>query len=413
MSELHPERTIQALRPRYVSRFSCIGAECEDSCCKDWVITVDRTTLDAWQQLEDAGLRHRLAAHLQQRTAPAGEASPASIRLHPDTQACPLLENHLCCVQKSLGATYLSNTCHAYPRVSRLFAGQHEQALTLSCPEAARQALLAADAFEFVEEPATLRTEVLEQPGARHGLPVELMSEIRIYCIQLMQTQGLELWQKLAVLGGFCEALSCSLAQGGQADVPALLKSYVLIVENGLVGEALGQLQPDHAVQARTSWLLWQNTVQDRVPAAQRASFHFVLQGLGAGQATADIGPQQLIEHYGRGIGRLDQAMAAAAPGLLQHYVLNELFRELFPFNGASPYQHYLVLIFRFTLLRLVLAARCNAGEELPDGKALARAVQLFCRHFQHDGIFTQQMGQVLANHGWNRLENVYRLLRA
>jgi lysine-N-methylase len=413
MSKLHPASALPALMPRYASRFGCIGAACEDTCCKDWGITIDAKTFDAYRQLEHPQLGRRLADSVQPHASPAAAASPAIIRLHPESRHCPLLQDHLCTVQATLGDSWLPDTCFAYPRMSRTFAGRHEIALNLSCPEAARLALLAADAFDFVEAPAQLRMDLLQQPGARHGLPVGLMSEIRIYCIQLMQTRGLALWQKLAVLGGFCEALTCTLAEGGQDGVAALLESYVLIVEKGLVDAALGDLQPDHAIQARTAWLLWQHTAQARVPAAQRASFDFKRQGLGADPATGEADAQQLAALYGRGIERLDQATAAAAPALLEHYVLNELFRELFPFNGVSPYQHYLVLIFRFTLLRLVLAARCNAGDALPDGPALSRSVQLFCRHFQHDAVFTQQMSHVLLHHGWHKLENVYRLLRA
>lgn len=411
MSELHSAPAVTALFPRYVSRFSCVGAACEDNCCTGWTVSIDKKTFHAYRQVKTGALGNALSENVQRLKNQGSNGIYGHVRLHAETKECSFLENRLCAVQKNLGESYLSDTCFSYPRTTRRFAGQHEMALTLSCPEAARHALLAEDAFDFVEGPVPVRNGAMSEVASRLGMPVELMNDVRIYCMQLLQTQGLALWEKLAVLGGFCEALTTTLGKSGNAAVPALLESYVAIVEKGLVGEALAGLQPDHAAQARIFSILLQSKATATWSDAQKAVFEAVVQGLDAGGGTGALHQERLIENYVRGIHRLQGALEAA-PRLLEHYLLNEMFLELFPFSGPSPYQHYLKLISRFGLLRLMLAAQCNTGTALPDAITLARTVQIYCRRFQHDPVFAQQVNQAMNNSGWAQLENLYRFLR-
>jgi lysine-N-methylase len=99
-----------------------------------------------------------------------------------------------------------------------------------------------------------------------------------------------------------------------------------------------------------------------------------------------------------------------AAPHLLEHYILNEMFRDL---DGKTPYEDYVQLVSRFALLRLMLAARCNTDGALPDAAALVGTVQVFCRRFQHDVRFAQRTNQALSNSGWITLNKVFSFLRS
>ncbi len=411
MSLLHPQRVLTALVPLYVSRFACIGPDCEDNCCTGWRVTLDKKTFNAYRQVKLPALAERLDQQVKRQRSQASDAHYARIELNAVNHECPFLEQRLCAVQRDLGEDYLSNTCATYPRASRDFGGQIEQSLTLSCPEAARQALLQPDAFDFVEAPLQVRNGTVETIKPRSGLSLPVMNEIRVFCLQLMRTDGLELWQKLAVLGVFCERLTATLQQAGHAGIPALLQDFVTMIENGMVLDALRELQPNHSIQAQVFALLWQGKVRGGLSPVQQAVQDAVARGLGADAATGQVTSEQLVEHYRIGLGRLADALQAA-PQLLEHYLLNEIFRDLFPFQSATPYEDYLRLISRFGLLRLMLAARCNADAELPSAAALSQTVQMFCRRFQHDASWAAQINSALKNSGWDGLEKVYGFLR-
>ncbi|MDB5937111.1 MAG: hypothetical protein JWQ01_4455 [Massilia sp.] len=412
MSVLHFTRNLPALLPLYVSRFKCIGSECEDNCCTGWRVSIDKKTFNAYRQSTHPQLTELFAQNVKRQRSQASDGNYARIEMKADSQECPMMEERLCTVQKNLDESYLSDTCFSYPRYSRNFAGQYEQSLTLSCPEAARQALLAADAFDFVEGSVTVRPDTVSEIKPKQGVPLGLMNEVRIFCLQLMRTEGLELWQKLAVLGVFCESLTGTLAHGGHAAVPEMLTTFVTMVENGLVLDALVGLRPNLEAQACVFASMWQAKKHGTVSAAQKTVLDAIAKGLGGDTESGQVAVEKLIENYSNGAMRLPEAMLAA-PHLLEHYILNEMFRELFPFGSKTPYEHYLQLVSRFGLLRLMLAAQCNTDGPLPDAAIMVNTTHVFCRRFQHDGNFATQVNQALKNSGWDKLEKVYGFLRS
>jgi lysine-N-methylase len=412
MAILHRTRTLQALVPLYVTRFGCIGPQCEDSCCHGWKVDIDKKTYKAYQQSSHPELGPRLSQNVTREKNPSSDLSYAVVGLNPDTRSCSLLEDKLCTVHAKLGDSYLSNTCFSYPRISRSFDGQFEQALMLSCPEAARQALLAPDAFDFVEGSIAVRADVVDQVTSRYGIPVDLMNELRIFCLNLARAEGMELWQRLAVLGVFCESVTKALANGEHASLRPLMDTFGELVAQGLALDALSGMQPNYSAQALVFTTLWQQMTFATPSAVQASVISATRTGLGADSQSAKTDDEKLIEGYCRGVRRLAKALDAA-PHLLEHYVLNEMFKGLFPFDGEDPYESYLRLIARFGLLRLMLAAQCNTEGDLPDAAALVQTVQVFCRRFQHDGTLTSRVHQALKSSGLGTLEKVYGFLRA
>ena len=410
MSVLHFTRSLPALLPRYVTRFSCIGPECPDNCCTGWHVAIDKKTFNAYRQTKQPELSVLFAKNVKRQRSQASDANYARIELNAKTRECPMMQERLCAVQKNLDESYLSDTCFSYP-VSRNFGGQQEQALTLSCPEAARLALLDPQAFDFVEGLITVRSNTVSTVLPKQGIPLETMNEVRIFCLQLVRTQGLELWQKLAVLGVFCESLTSTLAKGEHTAVLSLLDSFTMMVENGLVLDALAEMKPNHPVQARVFSVLWQRKTSHSSSPVQNQVFAAVAKGLGADTETAQVSPEQLLDCYSRGVGRLPEALKAA-PHLLENYILNEMFCDLFPFNGASPYEHYLQLVSRFGWLadarrpvqyRGRLAGRCRPGA---DGACILPA-------FPVNLGFASQVNLALKNTGWATLEKVFGFLRS
>jgi lysine-N-methylase len=411
MPILHRTRTLSALIPRYVSRFSCIGPQCEDNCCTGWQVSIDKKTYKAYRQSDHPALAERFARDVVREPGEEGKRLRyGRIQLKRDTQECPLMEERLCAVHKHLDETYLSHTCFSYPRLSRNFAGQAEQALVLSCPEAARQALLAPDAFDFIETEVAVRPDVLGRVVANHGVELEAMNDVRIFCLNLMRAPELALWQRLAVLGVFCERLSGALAAGEHAKVGALLDDFVALLEQGQLVEALAAMQPNLDAQARVFSTLWGLKGFVTRSALQNQVIGAIAAGLGADQS-GQVSAEQLIERYTLGVQRLPQALEAA-PHLFEHYILNEIFNDVFPFECADPYDSYLQLVSRYGMLRLMVAAQCAAEGPLPDANTMAQTVQVFCRRFQHDNGFATRVNQVLHDNGWAKLDKLYAFLR-
>jgi len=118
-------------------------------------------------------LSDRLFAAVKGLDDPKSDADYGYIDLLPETGECPLLDEQLCAVHKELGEYQLSNSCFSYPRNVLNSGGIVQQTLTLSCPQAARLALLADDAFEIVEREIAVRPSAIEQLLPRCGMSLE------------------------------------------------------------------------------------------------------------------------------------------------------------------------------------------------------------------------------------------------
>jgi lysine-N-methylase len=417
MPALHPHVHLDALTPRYVTRFACAGARCEDNCCTGWRVTVDHKTFVTYKASAHSALRDRFAGSVNRVRSNATPGAYATIGQDDTTGECVFLEDRLCAIQRELGVDKLSNTCSEYPRSQRHTCDGVEQALTLSCPEAARQALLNADAMDFVVHRAAFRKDALSKVVRRQGWEEAQLRDVRDFCVQVMLSDGLALWQRLAVLGLFCERLDAAERQRRAISAPALIDEFTQMVTSGAAAAALEDVQPFHDAQARLFFDLWLSRRSRRLSPHQREVHRAVLDGLGLqpddeGHA-ATPSATDLTERYSRGVRRLEAALEAT-PGLIRNYVVNEMFREFFPFATQPTFVHFQRLLLRFGMVRFLLAARCNTPDgTLPRPEELAATVQVFCRRFQHDAQFASRLDEALTLSGWDRLEKLFRFLRS
>jgi len=412
MATLHPTRRIQALLPLYAQRFSCIGPECEDSCCAGWTVTIDKKTFNAYRKTTHPVLADRLETHVKRVRSQASDSNYAQMELVPTTGECPMIEDKLCAVQKELGEDKLSNTCFTYPRANHEAGGVYQQALTLSCPEAARLALLADDAFDFSEHAINVRADVLQHLKPQSGLSLAQMNEVRFFCMQAVKLDGLQLWQKLAIVGLLCESLSEALKNGTQRRLPEILQNTQDLLGSPQTAAMFDGMQAHYGIQAVTFTLLWQAKNQFIRP-QHRPVYEAMAEGLGADES-GRVSEEQLVARYTQGVARLPQALQAA-PVLMENYVLNEMLRECFPFGpgGGNPMEQFLRLVTRFGLVRFMLAVQCSADRALPSPQMMASTVQVFARRFQHDKAFATQVDSSFKNSGWDQLDKVFRFLKA
>jgi lysine-N-methylase len=414
MATLHPTRKVQALMPLYVQKFSCIGPECPDNCCTGWRVTIDKKTFNAYKQTKNPKIADKLDQHVRRIRSQGSDKNYARMEMTPSTGECPMMEDKLCSVQNAIGEDKLSNTCFSYPRFTQEVGGFNQQALTLSCPEAARLALLSENAFEFSPSEITVRPETIQKMLPMFGLSLEKMNAIRFFCIQIMRTHDLELWQRFVILGLFCESLANNTKNKHIKNIEQLMASIEEIMAMGQSNALFDNMKPHYDVQAVTFAMLWHLKSEDlRSQSPSQQLIHkSVALGLGADPETGNVDESTLIEKYREGVCLLPKALENA-PYFLENYVLNEIFRECFPFSGTSPMANYLKLVTRFGLVRFMLSAQCKTDAALPDLQVLSQTVQVFCRRYQHDDKFAINVNDCFSQSGWNTLEKISKFLKA
>lgn len=409
MPILHRTQTVTALMPRFVDRFRCIGSSCEDTCCAGWTIHVDKKTYKAYRKDAVPAL-DQLMSNLERIDDSTSTDVYARIKTIGPQANCSALQDGMCVVHANLGESYLSHVCHSYPRTNRRMAGQVEQMITLSCPEAARLALLAEDAMDFLDAPVQLREAMLPEIDVRFGVAPELIFETRIFCLNLMRTRELPLWQRLALLGTFCDSLTQLCNSNRQAGIPDLIVEFTRLIEGGELIATLDLIQPAYQAQAMVFATLWATKGFETSSPYQQAMMEQIASRFGA-DANGQVSAEGLVEAYRRGLGRMDEALADA-PWLLEHYLVNEMFSQLMPFGGSSPFDSYLQLVARFGLLRMLLAVQCNTEGAVPPIATLVATVQMHCRRFQHVPLYAKRVRESLYDSGWAEMGKLYTLLR-
>jgi lysine-N-methylase len=182
-----------------MTRFRCLGGECEATCCGGWGIAVEASA-------------HRRLKVLAAGNAGLTELVERAIQLTPDgpdyarlkflpSGGCSMLDPQgLCRIHGSFGHEVLFDVCATYPRYANQVDGELELFGTLSCPEVARLALLESDAFDIIsseeaEPPRKLRNRF--ETKLPYYRPYRL---VRKSMLGLLQRPDYALAEKLFVL---------------------------------------------------------------------------------------------------------------------------------------------------------------------------------------------------------------------
>lgn len=390
--------------PRYLRRFRCIGAACEDHCCAGWGgIDVDPPTAEAYRQLTVEGDQRAWRLNLVQRLQPnpdawPDEGWPAALIPLETANPCPFLDDaRLCTIQATLGEELLSSTCDTFPRQATEIAGRIDVAGRLSCPEIARLALLSEDGLVpepgaadrrltergrfWVDRPWTDRPDE-DDPRRQYRL-------VRARAMALLQQRAHPLAVRMLVLGlalgsldgaGFRAADAEATFERAEQQLPAVAE---WLAASGLGGSpgVDGPAGPHRLLLRRIRrWI-----AMPELPARYRRCVERVQDGLGL--------PADATTQFDGALGeRVAGAYASAQrdhlepylrqrPYLFEHLALNQLWLGTFPYHPERTFaEEHALLVFRIGLARLHLIGAAAAEGALTDA-LVVETVQAFDKY--------------------------------
>ncbi len=173
----------------YMKDFRCLGPECEDICCKNWRISLDREDVE---RLE--GLRAQsplLDARLDEAVVLETSGTKYAVMGFDSSGHCHFEQGGLCALHRDFGEEALPKTCATYPRKVLRQDGHFLVSGSLSCPEVARLCLLRENAMEIEDFDWTSlppRIELIE--GQAPPQAMYLIQCIRQAVLQLLVTPG-------------------------------------------------------------------------------------------------------------------------------------------------------------------------------------------------------------------------------
>ncbi len=199
------DRQFKVLQPKYYSKFRCDPDKCYETCCERWRIIIDKSTYQKYIQSENTIIKDIVKTGLSINETSISDDDFAMINLN-SAMVCPFLnQSNLCEVFTNLGELSLSKTCKSYPRAIILANDVIERGLEMSCSIAAELALLNENGIEFEGVMDTIKFNdiYVVSPAIEDLNQIEIVKEIRTVVIDLLQTQTIELSERVAIVGYF------------------------------------------------------------------------------------------------------------------------------------------------------------------------------------------------------------------
>ncbi len=411
-------RKSKLIRPDYAERFRCIGAECEDTCCRGWYVAVDEESYNRYRSLPEGPLRAEIMAAVEptpEAAAKAGAKAHAAIRMR-GTGDCPLLnEERLCRIQAELGHEYLCGTCQSYPRTPYHIDKMDECSLSLSCPEAAR---LVLQSEQLLTPPDGPGYEITWNDTTRTFAPTrKYFWPIREFTARLITNRSYPLWQRLFLLGTFSRRLDAIAHDDLKRTVPEFLQDFSEAVDSGTLRDAIESIRPDPATQLD---MVLQFVELQKTPCVSTRLIECLVafaSGIGCrpGATRADQ-----IDRYESAYREIYAPFFARRPHILENYLLNQMFRQLFPFDtvlfnpAATPdcAESFARLATQFALIKGILIGVAGFYAERFSQAHVVQAVQTVSRHFEHSPQFLEAAAALLNARNMNNAAGLTMLIR-
>ncbi|HYA16532.1 MAG TPA: flagellin lysine-N-methylase [Bryobacteraceae bacterium] len=393
--------------PRAYERFRCIGPECEDTCCDGWGILVDEATYGKYQNPALPEVAGKVLSTLVEIN-PARTSSGDFARIKLEGTRCPALLDGLCAIQKTLGEPYIADLCSMFPRVVSITGGVLERSLHLSCPEAARLVLLDPDAMRFEEregdgQPYRAGSVVL----LANDVPDDSVHRVRSLMMEVIRERSRPLWQRIVSLG-------CAIDRIADMEIEraaGVMEDHLRCLRTGALDELLLSQKGNPALQLETALeLIVARLGADYTSPRFIECYREFMLGL---EWNAKSSMEELAERYQGALRTWFLPFVREHEHVLENYLINYMFRTLFPYRKKRPDQRfaidssresmknaYLLLATHYAIIRaLLIGLAARHREQFGPGQAV-KLVQSYSKAFLHSGTFEKTASEFLDRNG-------------
>jgi lysine-N-methylase len=294
--------------------------------------------------------------------------------------------------------------------------GEVEKSATMSCPEAARLALLNPEGIEFIEieEPVEVRyspqrifhTESMNftKKGQQY------FWEIRIFIIQLLKYRAISLSDRLVLLGSFCQKLQEHIDNKTIDSIPSLFDYYINWLEDDASLVSLGNIPANHDIQMQ----LIKEILDERLVIGVNNQRYIecvneMLRGLQYihGSNIADI-MNQYFSYY----SKYYKPFMENHEYIMENYIVHYVFKHLFPFEDSlSVFESYVILAVHYSLIKLHLIGMSSYHYGLTT-EIVIKLIQSFAKTVEHNQQYLKSVIDLLKKNDITNLAYMVILIK-
>ena len=397
------------LVPEYYKKFQCIGGACEDTCCAGWTITVDKPTYQKYKKVKEPKLKELLENKVKRDRKSKHDVAYAKIVLD-ENNLCPMvLEDGLCKIHKELGEKYLCNTCVTYPRHITKVGTVIEKSLTLSCPEAARLALLNKDGigFEEVQEPINAR-------GTLAGiLSLEkhpYFWDLRMFIISLIQNRQQSLEIRLMLLGIFFQKLEEIRKGDYKEQLPILMQSIIDRFNDVDYIASLSKIDRNLHYQLNLAKDLIRYRLSNTISSKKYLDIlNQLIEGVSLGEGEKKWTIEESIEIYKAVDEKIYRPFISEHEYILENYIVNYIYKNLFPYDKGTLFESYMVLVINVSLIKIHLIGMAAKQNQLTTDMFI-ECIQQLSKTIEHNSAYLNGVCDGMKKSGYATLAHMCAL---
>lgn len=410
-------------QPTYAAAFRCIGPSCEDPCCGDWEIPLDKNTYEKYQGFSYEKLGAIVSQFVIVNRPCQFDELYGQIR-RTSSGWCPFFgADRLCGIQKEYGNDLLSATCSIYPRSLSVVAGKLEGSLSLSCPEAARNVLLIPDFMHRVSDlySGDFRTDnCYRLSGNRdesNAKPHSIFLPIRNILIDMVRDRSRPLWNRLLRIGHLCKGLEALDARQREATLLSNLRSLGELSNNPLLQAEIGDLPSNPRLRLEAVFGLTDVLMRDGSSVRFEDTFWSFVAGIGA---PTDSLPRNDVERFLQAEQTYHLPFFEAFPFILENYLINYMFQNLFPcgrsgsadFISQSIFAEYLQMTTQFAWINALLIGIAGHHKEAFASEHVVKTIQSFTRAVEHYPNVLNSINKYMSSRDLNSLHGMAIMLK-
>jgi lysine-N-methylase len=400
------------LQPRHFDTFHCIGSDCEDTCCVGWLVHVDKATYEKYQTFSDPKWGPALRTLTTINENASGDDDYAKIIFNG--AACSFLSGGLCSIQHTLGESYLPNMCATYPRVMNRVDDVLQRSLDLSCPEAARVALLDPLPMEFDEQEyvdGSIRHATypaLDLAGLKDSPePYLFFRGLRRLVISVLQNRSQPIWRRLFRLGCLFEKLNEIDSRDKDSTRLKVLQQYADSLDDNTPGEPVPALaRPAEQLEVVLE-LIVARISTDFNPRSFLDCYKQFMDGL---QWTSISTMGEIGARYAEAYAQYYAPFMSRHEHILEHYLVNYAHRTLLPLGLPESNQRlanarvpslvsaqYMLMVAYYAITQTLLIGMAGFHKDAFGAEQVIRLIQTGSKTFEHSLTYPGRVIDMLA----------------
>ena len=359
--------------PASFSNFSCLGGDCEDTCCRNWEIKLDREHFNllknAMSKEPDENSVFEQYIHLNEKSI-TSDHDYAFIRMGVNGYCAMLDDKGLCSVHAKHGLNVLGEVCTMFPRVISRCGDTVELSGALSCPEVVRNCIDENSPLKLSRfKPSDLPRKSYPIKRELSNLDDDFYSEnfelVRKYFMQILANEDHDLETRLYVLANLADKISSFYHRGCKQSTEQQLKSTLENLSNNDFISKLSGVINDYdvgpismvVVNSILSIKLTQSSgenisqIYEKIIAHYQASIE---------DHVAEYLSEKLIEIQ----SQLDSETQEYIDKAVTRYMINCLYREWF-ISMPDPFTYMKMLLVRSSILRTLIYLDVGREQDL------------------------------------------------